>query len=86
VRDVPPNSTVVGVPGHPVRVDGRRIEGPDTDWIHLPDPVADAMRALSARVAELERMVGELGGTPPAAEPPNVHLLRPVRGRNPAGG
>ena len=46
VRDVPPNSTVVGVPGHPVRVDGRRVEGPDTDWIHLPDPVADAMRAL----------------------------------------
>ena len=51
VRDVPPNSTVVGVPGHPVRVDGRRVEGPDTDWIHLPDPVADAIRALSARVA-----------------------------------
>jgi serine O-acetyltransferase len=86
VRDVPPNSTVVGVPGHPVRVDGRRVEGPDTDWIHLPDPVADAIRALSTRVAELERMVSELGGTPPAVEPPNVHLLRPVRGRNPAGG
>src|SRR6202023_1398428 len=62
VRDVPPNSTVVGVPGHPVRVDGRRVEGPDTDWIHLPDPVADAMRALSARVAELERMATALGG------------------------
>jgi serine O-acetyltransferase len=86
VRDVPPNSTVVGVPGHPVRIDGRRVEGPDTDWIHLPDPVADAMRALSSRVAELERMVTELGGTPPAVEPENVHPLRPVRGRNPAGG
>ncbi len=59
VRDVPPNSTVVGVPGHPVRVDGRRVEGPDTDWIHLPDPVADAMRALATRVAELERRLGE---------------------------
>ena len=86
VRDVPPNSTVVGVPGHPVRVDGRRVEGPDTDWIHLPDPVADAMRALSARVAELERMVTELGGTPPANAAENVHHLRPVQGRNPAGG
>ena len=86
VRDVPPNSTVVGVPGHPVRVDGRRVEGPDTDWIHLPDPVADAIRALSARVAELERTVTELGGAPPADELPNVHPLRPVRGRNPAGG
>jgi serine O-acetyltransferase len=86
VRDVPPNSTVVGVPGHPVRIDGRRVEGPDTDWIHLPDPVADAMRALSSRVAELERMVTELGGEAPAVEPENVHPLRPVRGRNPAGG
>jgi serine O-acetyltransferase len=86
VRDVPPNATVVGVPGHPVRVDGRRVEGPDTDWIHLPDPIADAIRGLSGRVAELERMVVELGGTPPAHDPENVHLLRPVQGRNPAGG
>ena len=86
MRDVPPNSTVVGVPGHPVRIDGRRVEGPDTDWIHLPDPVADAMRALSARVAELERMVGELGGAVPVADPANVRPLRPVQGRNPAGG
>jgi serine O-acetyltransferase len=86
VHDVPPNATVVGVPGHPVRVDGRRVEGPDTDWIHLPDPVADAIRTLSTRVAELERMVTELGGTPSAAPPENVHQLRPVQGRNPAGG
>src|SRR5208283_4945149 len=26
ITDVPPNSTVVGNPGHPVRVDGRRVE------------------------------------------------------------
>ena len=81
VHDVPANSTVVGVPGHPVRIDGRRVEGPDTDWIHLPDPVADAMRALQARVAELERRLGE-GPAPPA----DVVELRPVSGRNPAGG
>ena len=86
VHDVPPNSTVVGVPGHPVRVDGRRVEGPDTDWIHLPDPIADAIRGLSERVADLERMVIELGGTLPAHDPENVHQLRPVQGRNPAGG
>ena len=86
VRDVPPNSTVVGAPGHPVRVDGRRVEGPDTDWIHLPDPVADAMRALSARVAELERLVAELGGAVANDDAENVHQLRPVSGRNPAGG
>ena len=38
ITDVPANSTVVGNPGHPVRVEGRRPEGPDADWIHLPDP------------------------------------------------
>ena len=54
IHDVPPNSTVVGVPGHPVRVEGVRPEGPDADWAHLPDPVADAVKMLSARVAELE--------------------------------
>ncbi|HEX4035244.1 MAG TPA: serine O-acetyltransferase [Solirubrobacteraceae bacterium] len=86
VRDVPPNSTVVGVPGHPVRIDGLRVEGPDTDWIHLPDPIADAIRGLSERVGDLERMVVELGGTPPARDTENVHQLRPVQGRNPAGG
>ena len=88
VADVPPKATVVGVPGHPVRVDGKRVEGPDADWIHLPDPVADALRALSSRVAELERELGELTGRPPDEdrESATVHPLRPVQGRNPAGG
>ena len=57
ITDVPPNTTVVGNPGHPVRVDGRRVEGPDADWIHLPDPVAEAIQALSSRIVTLERML-----------------------------
>ena len=52
---MPPGSTVVGNPGHPVRVEGRRVQGPDADWIHLPDPIAEAIKALSARIAEVER-------------------------------
>jgi serine O-acetyltransferase len=85
ITDVPPNSTVVGNPGHPVRVDGRRIEGPDADWIHLPDPIAEAIQALSSRIGALERMVAELSDTEPkpVAE---VRPLRQVRGTNPAGG
>jgi serine O-acetyltransferase len=86
ITDVPPNSTVVGNPGHVVRVDGRRPEGPDADWIHLPDPVADAIRELSGRLTELERRLAELGSQPPPEPPAEVHRLRPVRGRNPAGG
>jgi serine O-acetyltransferase len=85
IADVPPNSTVVGNPGHVVRVDGRKPEGPDADWIHLPDPVAEAIRSMAARIEALERRVAELGGDErePAAD---VHPLRPVTGRNPAGG
>jgi serine O-acetyltransferase len=55
IHDVPPNSTVVGIPGHPVRVEGRRPEGPDADWVHLPDPIADAIKALARRIETLER-------------------------------
>jgi serine O-acetyltransferase len=85
ITDVPPNSTVVGNPGHPVRVDGRRVEGPDADWIHLPDPIAEAIQALASRIGALERMVAELtdeDSKPDAALTP----LRTVRGTNPAGG
>ena len=85
ITDVPPNCTVVGNPGHPVRVDGQRVEGPDADWIHLPDPIAEAIQALSARIATLERSVSELseGEPQPIAE---VRPLRTVKGPNPAGG
>jgi serine O-acetyltransferase len=62
IHDVPPNSTVVGNPGHPVRVEGRRPEGPDADWVHLPDPIADALKALAARISALERSVGNRAG------------------------
>ena len=84
IHDVPPNSTVVGNPGHPVRVDGRRPVGPDADWAHLPDPVADAVKSLAARVAQLERRLAEAEGV--AAAPADVVPLRHRRGPNPAGG
>ena len=84
INDIPPNSTVVGNPGHPVRVDGRRPEGPDADWVHLPDPIADAMKQMSTRIAELEREVANLRGHEHAEA--DVVPLRPARGPNPAGG
>ena len=85
ITDVPPNCTVVGNPGHPVRVDGRRVEGPDADWIHLPDPIAEAIQGLASRIGALERMVSDLTehGSEKLAD---VRPLRTVKGRNPAGG
>lgn len=85
INDVPPNSTVVGNPGHPVRVEGRRPEGPDTDWIHLPDPIAQAIESLAARIAALEEATGSRSNGR-AADGDAEGRLKPVRGRNPAGG
>jgi serine O-acetyltransferase len=85
IHDVPPNSTVVGNPGHPVRVEGRRPEGPDTDWLHLPDPVADALKGLADRITELEHLIADLTG----AERKQAGEVRPLRrgkGHDPTGG
>jgi serine O-acetyltransferase len=83
IDDVPVDSTVVGNPGHPVRVEGRKVDGPDTDWIHLPDPVADAIKELSGRIAELEGRIAELDGRPVEGD---VRELRPKQGPSSAGG
>jgi serine O-acetyltransferase len=84
VEDVPAGATVVGNPGHPVRVEGRRVEGPDADWIHLPDPIAEAIKSLSERIADLEQRLSALdGGDGPAAE---ASRIRSRTGRSSAGG
>ena len=84
IEDVPPHTTVVGNPGHPVRVEGKPVEGPDTDWIHLPDPIADAIKELSDRIAELEKRLAEANGEDSA--PADVTELRPKKGPSSAGG
>jgi len=84
VEDVPRGSTVVGNPGHPVRVEGRRVEGPDADWIHLPDPIADAIKTLSERISRLEQRIAELDGG--AAQEGDGQELRTRTGRSSAGG
>lgn len=84
IHDVPANSTVVGNPGHPVRVNGVRPEGPDADWAHLPDPVADALQGLATRVNELEGLVADLTGKRP--ESGDVTRLRRRGGQDPVGG
>src|SRR3954470_11276417 len=83
IHNVPPNSTVVGNPGHPVRVEGRRPEGPDADWVHLPAPIADALSTLSSRISELERQLAEARGEPAPGE---VVPMRRRQGPDPTGG
>jgi serine O-acetyltransferase len=64
LNDVPPNSTVVGVPAHIVYRNGERVL--ITDPHDIKDPLSDALIALSSRVEELE---GRLGGQVHRAEP-----------------
>jgi serine O-acetyltransferase len=67
LADVPPNSTVVGVPAHIVYRNGQRVL--ITDPHDIKDPLSDAMLALSARVEELEQLLGARGRRPePFAE------------------
>ena len=52
LREVPANSTVVGVPGRVVRINGEK-----TDHIHTPDPVALELQSLRERIEQLENQL-----------------------------
>jgi serine O-acetyltransferase len=54
VRDVPPNSVVVGVPGRVTYKDGQRVTGIDMNMTDLPDPVSRALEQLVDRIRSLE--------------------------------
>ena len=54
LHEVPPDSTVVGVPGRVVRRNGEKL-----DHIHTPDPVRLELDALYARIEKLEEKLKE---------------------------
>lgn len=56
LRDVPPNSTVVGVPAHIIYQDGKRVL--ITDPKDVKDPLSDVIIALAAEVRELKERLG----------------------------
>lgn len=65
LRKVPPNTTVVGVPGKIVVRDGMNIADVDMSVIdlhheQLPDPVAEMILCLQRKVERLERRIEEL--------------------------
>ena len=54
IKDIPPNSTVVGVPGRVTKQDGKRIDV-SLDHIHILDPLMQNIEDLEKRIAELEK-------------------------------
>jgi serine O-acetyltransferase len=65
LRDVPDNSTVVGVPGHIVFSQGKRVV--ITDPKQINDPLSEALSAVANEVKKLKQEVQELQGR--TAEP-----------------
>lgn len=64
LKPVPPNSTVVGVPGRIVKQGNIRIPAKDMDQVNLPDPVLmdiEMLKADNVRLkADVDRMMQEL--------------------------
>jgi serine O-acetyltransferase len=60
LRDVPPDSTVVGVPGHIVFSNGKRVV--ITDPKQINDPLSEALAAVATEVKILRQKVAELEG------------------------
>lgn len=54
VKSVPPNSTVVGVPGRVTKQDGKKIDNM-MDHGHIVDPIMERIEKLVSRVEELEK-------------------------------
>jgi serine O-acetyltransferase len=57
IKNVPPNTTIVGVPGHSTRQEGKKIDIL-MDHIHVTDPVTDKLRILHQRIKHLEEKLG----------------------------
>ena len=54
IKDVPPNSTVVGVPGRVTKQDGKKIDV-SLDHIHTLDPIMQNIEELERRIENLEK-------------------------------
>ncbi len=60
INPVPPNSTVVGIPGRVVKREGKKIPTMDLHHERLPDPVAETFNSLHRRIDKLEHLVEEM--------------------------
>lgn len=60
LEEVPPNCTVVGVPGRIVRMDNKKVPRLDMDQVHLPDPVLNDIKKLQDENIRLHRELKNL--------------------------
>jgi len=72
LRNVPDNSTVVGVPGHIIFREGKRVV--ITDPKQIADPLSEALAAVVTEVNKLRERVHRLEGTESGPEPLSAQL------------
>ncbi|MEK4027359.1 MULTISPECIES: serine O-acetyltransferase EpsC [Bacillaceae] len=68
LKDVPPNSTVVGIPGKIVIRDGKKVQK-DLNHQDLPDPIADRLFSMEKEIVRLREELQEVK----KGEPLNDH-------------
>jgi serine O-acetyltransferase len=74
LRSVPENSTVVGVPGHIIFREGKRVV--ITDPKQINDPLSEALAAVATEVNKLRERVQQLEGSGTTGEPPSESMQR----------
>ena len=57
LKNVSPNSTVIGVPGRVIKSQGERLPDATMDQVDLPDPISDRFIALEQELIELRKKV-----------------------------
>lgn len=60
LEEVPPNCTVVGVPGRVVRMGNQKVPRTEMDHVHLPDPVLGDIRALQQENEQIRKQMSEI--------------------------
>ena len=57
LNEVPPNTTCVGVPAKPVKINGIRVS--DLDQVHIPDPVSMELCRLNVELEKIKKQLAE---------------------------
>ena len=82
LKEVPPNCTVVGVPGRVVKMGDQRIPRMDMDQIHLPDPISNDIRELLADNLRLHSRILEMEKHMRCMQEQNIKILDEEEERN----
>ncbi len=65
LKNVPANSTVIGVPARIIKTQGDRLPDATMDHINIPDPIADRILALEQELIELRKKLENRDSQPP---------------------